>query len=463
MVRKRTVKERTRKAKLHDLFLFCVLLLVVSFQTKAQNNLQSILKQAESNYPLLKAKGWDVEAARKGVDASKSTFIPSLDASYQANYATYNNLTGMFYPQFIIPISGPPSSANNMSGVYGSAASLLLNWQPVTFGQRRAQVDYSKAGLQYTSADAQNEIFQHKIKVANAYLDALTAAELVKVYEKNYFRAQANFSVIKTLVLNGIKPAVDSALFKAEISRAKIDLLNSIKYKQQTLIVLSQLIASDNITVNDTAYFNKLPSPGISPDSVKHPLLILYTSNIELSNARKKMLNRSMMPTLGVWGTTYARGSGVFSNGLVNSNEGLSFQRYNYGVGMQLSIPLLQYGRVRPLLLQQEFAINSNQEKLNEVALQLKKQLQVADTTLNNAYLVAKESPALVSSADFAYKALLSRYQSGLANYADLIQAQYFLVKAETDNKTAYAAVWKSLLYKAAVKGDINIFLNEAK
>lgn len=444
-------------------YLFFTFLLVVFFslQVNAQSDLQSLLKQAEENYPLLKAKAMDFNAAKKGLNASKSTLIPTLDASYQANYATYNNITGMFYPQFLLPISGPPSPGNNSNGIYGSAASLLLNWQPITFGQRLAQIDYSKAGVQYASADAQNEIFQHKIKVVNAYLDALTANELVKVYEKNYLRAETNYSTTKTLVLNGIKPGVDSALFKAEISRAKIDLLNSQKYKQQTLISLSQLIVSDQVSASDTTFFNKLPSLSLSTDSVKHPLLSLYNSNIELSNARKKMLNRSLLPTLGIWGTTYARGSGIQYNGTANSMEGLSFQRYNYGVGMQLSVPLLQYGRVRPLLQQQDFAINSNQEKLNEVTLQLKKQLQIADTTLNNAYLVAKESPVLAGSADFAYKALLSRYQSGLANYADLMHAQYFLIKAETENKTSYVAVWKALLYKAAVKGDINIFLNE--
>lgn len=442
-------------------------LLLLSSQIMAQNNspsvsLHDLLKQAEANYPLLKSKALDVQAAQKGVEISRSTFIPTLDASYQINHATYNNITGMVYPQFIIPISGPPSSGNNMNGVFGSAASLLLNWQPFTFGQRKAQVDYSKANYQYITADAQNEIFQHKVKVINAYLDLLTATELVKVYEGNYLRAETNFSLARTLVVNGIKPGVDSALFKSEISRAKIELLNSRKLKQQSIIILSELLGSDvNIIVNDSSYFRKLPSLLISPDSLKNPLFSLYNSNIELSKSRKKMLDRTIMPTLGVWGTTYARGSDVQSGGIINANDGLSFQRYNYGVGLQLSIPLLQIARIRPQLHQQEFLIRSNAERLNNVSLQLRKQLEIADTTLNNALAIAKESPMLIESASYSYISLLSRYQSGLANYADLIQAQYILIKAETENKTNYMEVWKALLYKAAVKGDLNLFLNQ--
>jgi outer membrane protein len=441
--------------------------LFLPLQVLAQNNTESVtlrdlLKQAEISYPLLRSKALEVQAAQKGIEISRSSFIPSLEASYQLNNATYNNITGMVYPQFIIPISGPPSSGNNMRGAYGSAASILFNWQPFTFGQRKAQIDYSRANFLYMTADNQNEIFQHKVKVIFAYLDVLTANELLKVNEKNYLRAETNFSLAKTLVSNGIRPGVDSALFKAEVSRAKIELLNGSKNKQQSLIVLSELVGSDkNIIILDSSYFLKLPSVNISHDSLNNPLISLFNSNTEVSKARKKILNRTMMPTLGVWGTTYARGSDIQPGGIVKANDGFSFERYNWGFGLQLSVPLLQVVKVRPQLQQQEFSIRSNEEKLNNISLQLRKQLDIADTSLNNAFAIAKESPVLYESAYYSYKSLLSRYQSGLATYADLIQAQYFLVKAETENKTDFMGVWKALLYEAAIKGDLNIFLNQ--
>jgi outer membrane protein TolC len=433
----------------------------------AQNNLQTtsiheLLKQAEANYPLLKSKMLDTKAAQKGISVSQSTFIPTLDASYQVNRATYNNITGMVYPQFIIPISGPPSTGNIMNGVYGTAASLVLNWQPITFGQRQSQIDYSKANYQSSGFDAQNEIFLHKVKVINAYLDALTANELVKVFEQNIKRAEANFFLARTLVVNGLKPGVDSMLFKAELSRAKIELLNSRKIKSQSIILLSQLVASESdVTVSDTSYFNKLPSVAASADPLGNPLITLYNSNTELSKAKDKMLKRTMMPTLGLWGTTYARGSEIQAGGIIVPHDGLSFERYNWGVGLQLSIPLLQAARISPQLKQQQFIIMSNEEKLNNISLELRKQLEVADTTLISVLAVAKESPVLFESAKYSYNSLLSRYRAGLTNYADLIQAQYLLIKAETENKTDFMGVWKALLNKAAISGDLNLFLNQ--
>lgn len=427
-----------------------------------RSTLKELLQQAETNYPLLKSKAWEVKAAQMGINASKSTLIPSLDASYQANYATYNNITGMAYPQFLVPISGPPSSDNTYRGVFGSATSLLLNWQPVTFGQRQSQVHFAQAGIQYAQADAQNEIFQHKIRVINAYLDVLTAVELEKVYQENVARMEANLAVAKTLVINGIKPGVDTALIKAEVSSAKVDLLSNHRYKEQTIITLSALLASDSLpSFADTTYFNKMPSAYMPSDTTKNPVLALYSTNIELSKAKKKVLTKTTMPTLGLWGTAYARGSGIDNNGNVKPTDGLAFQRYNYGAGLQLSVPILQFARIKPQVQQQDFVIKSNEEKLNDISLQVRKQNELADTTLNAVLRVAQESPLFFESASFSYKALQSRYRSGLANFADLRQAQYALVKAAADNKTAYMSVWKALLYKAAVNGDLNLFLNQ--
>jgi outer membrane protein TolC len=459
---KNDILKRIRKHFLVLLFLFIGVAHVYSQQTERGHTLKELLQIAETNYPLLKSKALDVQAAQKGIAASQSTLIPNLDASYQVNYATYNNIVGMASNQFMIPMTGPVGAANNMNGVFGSATSLLLNWQPITFGQRKSQVEVAKAGLQYAKADADNEIFRHKIKVINAYLDVLTSVELLKVYQNNLQRTQANLRVVQSLVVSGIKPGVDTALFKAEVSKAKIDLLGVQKYQQQASITLSQLLATDsNFVFSDTTFFYRLPQILLASDSSKNPLVSLYSSNTSVSVARKKALAMTSAPTLGVWGTTYARGSGVSNTGAVDVTNGLGFQRFNYGIGLQLSVPILHFLQIRPQIQQQAFVIKSNEEKMNEVELQLRKQDELADTTLSNAFAVVQESPLFLESAEYSYKSLQSRYQSGLANFADLIQAQYGLVKAETDYKLNYMGVWKALLFKASVKGDLNLFINQ--
>jgi membrane fusion protein (multidrug efflux system) len=74
------------------------------------------------------------------VASARASVVHTLDASYQVNQATYNNITGMSSPQFYIPISGPPSQENTSDAVFGSSANLLLNWDIFTFGQRSGRL-----------------------------------------------------------------------------------------------------------------------------------------------------------------------------------------------------------------------------------------------------------------------------------------------------------------------------------
>ena len=454
---------RQPKQKSILLLFFSVFILQRSFtQSYSPTNIVALLELAEKNYPQLKAKKIEVQAAEKNAGIAKSSAIPSLDAAYQLSYATYNNITGMSYPGYLMPISGPPSVSNNFSGVFGSGAGIVFNWQPFTFGQRESQIAYAQAGVGFAKAEEQNDIFQHKVKVINAWLDWITAIGLQKVYEENRRRAEANLSVSRKLVVTGIKPGVDSALLKAEVSRAGIELLNSNKASGQAKIILDELLASDSIQIRpDTSLFTKLPIASLVSDTVIHPLISVYTSSIAVNKSKKESISKTTMPTLGIWSTAYGRGSGVDYAGSVKTLNGLGLQRFNYGVGVQLSIPILQSLRIRPQLQQQDLEIASNTEKLREAEWQISKQNDLADTGLKAALATAKESPVFFSTAVYAYHSMYSRYRSGLANYADLVQAQYGVAKADGDNRIIFISAWKALLYKASVKGDLNIFLNQ--
>ena len=444
--------------------IFCLFIWILAISAAHCQSLRELLKQAESNYPLLKAKAFEVQAGQSNVVSAKNTALPSLDASYQINYATYNNITGMSAPQSLVPMTGPPSADNSYPGVFGSAAGLLMNWEPFTFGQRKSRIDLAKANLLYTAADASQEIFKHKIRVIHNYLDLLMAHELLKVYRKNFDRSKENVRAVRTLNKSGLRPAVDTALFNAEFSRAKIDLLNYSKYLDTEKARLEELLAADVATYDaDSSYFHALPADIQDTSFNNHPLIILSSARLAVQRQQRITVQRNIYPKLSAWGTTYARGSGIRYDGIVNSTGGLSFSRYNYGAGLQLSVPLLRFVDVRNQVSQQNALIKSQEERLNEVKLQLSKDKKIADITMANAIAIAKESPVLYLSAEFSYRALLTRYKTGLANYADLIQAQYSLLKAETDLKRSYLEVWKALLYKAAIQGDLNLFLSQAK
>ena len=427
-------------------------------------HLKGAILLAEKNYHLLHAKKYEAAAATKNVDVVKYSRLPAIDATYQAGVATANNLIGVFYPNGVLPMSGPPSSGNNYSPATGSAASVLLNWQPITFGQRNAQINVAIAEASTQNSDFQQELFRHTINVISAYLDVLLSYDLVIVHQHNIERVQANLKQSRVLANSGIKPGVDTALFLSELSKAKTDWLKAQKQLQTGQWLLAQAIVTDALPIPaDTSFLNKLPGMLTTSDTsfTDHPVIRHAQDQLQLSQSKEQLLKKSYLPKLTIWGTGFARGSGFLANGTIKTWDGLGLSRYNYGAGVQLAFPIMKYGEVKRQLQQQDLLSKATEERLMEEKATLTTQQHIANITYQNSLAVAAETELQLTSGRYAFSAIQTRYNTGLVNFADLIQAQYNLLKAELDVKQAYWDAWKALLLQAAVKGDANVFLNE--
>jgi outer membrane protein len=429
-----------------------------------QYTLPQLLQLAEKNYPLYRSRIFETAAQDKAVTMAKNTALPSVFASYQLNYATYNNITGMADGSYSIPISGPPSAINDYNGVFGSMGSILLNWEMVTFGQRQSRIDLARSFLSLSQADRDNELFQLKLNVINAYLDVIMANELMKVYSENLVRTSGNAMMIRTLTSNGLRPGIDTAQINSDYSEAKIQLLNYEGILQTRETDLAGLTGAQSISyVTDTGFFHHLPMIPVDTSATENPMLRISQGKVDINNTELKYVRRSMNPKLSLWSSFYARGSGIRYDGYVSSTDGLTFSRYNYGIGLVFSVPLTGMLALRPEVEKQRSELDAEREKAEQVKLDLDNQERTAEILLNNKIKIARESPAFYESALYSYKSMTARYEAGLANYPDLIQARYSLVKAETELKKSYLEVWKAFLYRNAIQGDLSVFLDQIK
>ncbi len=434
-------------------------------QLKAQDtvrlSLPEVLKMAETNYPRLKASRYGLEASKTNIKLQQQAIIPQLDAAYQADLATHNNISGMWVAQYVLPISGPPSSENNYSPVTGSAASLLLQWDPGIFGQRKSNINLAVAASQTFLSKNEEEIFVHKLKVSGRYIDIAYVQQLLRLYEENIHISENQLKQVKILTGTGLKPGVDTALIQAELSRTRIEWLKIKNSLAASLSSLQESLATDSVIISkDTSFYTSLPQQLVS-DTVEHPLIKAARLSIEENKIKRFSISKLTAPRVSVWGTTYARGSGVNYNGMIKTFDGFSLNRFNYGVGAQLIIPLLKYTEVKTRLQQQDWLIKSEQEKFNQVSLSLREQRKLAETTFLNALSIVHETPVQVHAAGYAFKAMQIRYTNGLVNYIDLLQTQTNLLRAKIELSKSQAELWKALLYKAAVYGDLSLFVNQ--
>ena len=447
-----------KKTGLMLLFLFFLV------YGRAQNDLKSLLTLAEINYPAIAAKQAEADAALVKVSLEKNTVLPSLDAAYQANYSTYNNITGMSYPGQLLPISGPPVPENYSTAVPGSAATLLLKWTPVTFGQRSAAVEYNQNMYEKQLAGLEDEVLRLKFRVAFAYIEIASTGELIKALQKNIERSEFNLKQSKTLVFSGLRPAVDTLRLRGELSKAKTELLQFDNLIQNQKQELFELLASPEIQAIEPGSFfvSQLPViPLDSQDVSRNPLLKMAQSELGATQAKLNQVSRSWTPKLEFWGTTYARGSGIGFDGAVYKSDGWNLSRYNYGVGFQLAFPILELTNVKLKTNQQKALLQSSENYLNQTKLALIKQEMVAMNDLATSLQIAAEVPNEYAAGEAAFNALQTRYTNGLIDYTELIQSQYELFRAEASLKNAYASAWKSLLKLAVIRGDINLFVNQ--
>lgn len=438
--------------------------LLFLLQGRAQHDLKSLLSIAETNYPAISARQAEAEAALTRVSLEKNTAMPSLDVAYQANYSTYNNITGMSYPGQLLPISGPPVTENSGTAVPGSAASLLLKWAPVTFGQRAAAVEYSQKQYEKQLAGLEDEILRLKFRVAHAYLEIASTGELIKALQKNIERSEFSLGQSRTLVNAGLRPAVDTLRLKGDLSKAKTELLQFENLLRNQIHGLYELLAISQTGDLEPGIFfaTQLPDlPAATPGTDRNPLLRMAQSELSANQARLSQVSRSWAPRLEFWGTTYARGSGIGANGLIDKSDGMNLSRYNYGVGFQLALPILELADIRLRTTQQRALLQASESYLDQTRLALGRQEKVALNDLSTSLKIAAEVPNEYAAGEAAYHALQTRYANGLTDFTELVQSQYELYRAEASLKNAYISAWQSLLKLAVIRGDLDLFLNQ--
>jgi len=431
---------------------------------QSPSRLETLIEQSNKNYHANKAAFLHTLAAESQLSIIKNQFAPQLQVAYQLNYATYNNTTGMVFPSFLTPVSGPPVTNNVYSGVFGSAAALLAKWDVITFGYEKSLLQQANSQLSLSQAKEAVQIFRQNVQLSSIYLDWLLAEKLVAIYNNNTLRVQNALTLSQTLTQKGLRPGTDSASWSSEYANAKILLEQQRKSAATLFIQLQQWIGLDTlVSAADTVLLNKLPAPVQDSNSVQHPELQELRQEMENQKKQIHIIQQSAKPLLSLYGTAYARGSGADNLQDIKAFDGLYFQRYNYGIGAQLSVPLFEGVRTRRKIFQQQQLVNASLEDYQLTQWQLQNQMKQADTAWYHALQVKALTETQIQSSNFLFIAVTARYTAGLVSYTDVLLAQQQLIQSETDVEKARWEIWKAMLYKATIAGDLKLFLQQFK
>ncbi len=290
--------------------------------------------------------------------------------------------------------------------------------------------------------------------------------------EDNLARTLQLRQVILARTLNGLNAGVDSSIADAEVSKARLSVLDARNYEERQASQLSTRMGIPPRGFRlDTGTVSRLPidSGGSgAPDVAGNPELQLLASQVMTSQLLAGYIRKTGLPRVSLFGVGQERGSG-FGPGYATDPTDYSKAffpdvqpyRANYLVGIGVTWDITTLGRSHSRAAAQQERSNAFTENYLNEQNKLVNQLAFADEQIRNAFARYRETPVQLKSASDAYLQKSALYENGLTTIVDVSQALYLLNRAEIDRAITCNAVWQAFLLRAGTLGDLNPFLQQ--
>jgi outer membrane protein TolC len=429
--------------------------------------MSEVVQSALRDYPLIHVTQEELNASAANIRLARTAYLPRVDGLVQFNRATRNNVFGTLLPQSTLPsMSGPVVGSNNGGSVWGSAAGLLVSWQPFDFGLRHANVDAARAARDKADATSQRSQLEVATAAADAFLTLIAARQTERAAAAAVDSWDILLRSIHALTASHLRPGADESRIEAERAIAQTQLVYAAQAEETERATLAKFLsrANDPATTPDPArLLNELPPPGeeeLTFNSSDHPVMAEQKATVAQSAAQLRATERSWVPQLNFEAAGNARGTGAQTTGqrLAGVN-GLAPNVQNYAAGVNVTFPFMDFASIHAHEAAQSATLRANKANEQLADKLLQEQFAKAKAALHAARQIAANTPIEVKSAHSAYDQAKARYQAGLAPIDDVAQAQRLVVQAEIDDSIARLNVWRALLQIEAARGDIQPFV----
>ncbi len=426
---------------------------------------EEAVRIAMKNSVVLNTQRNNLEASQIQKTASLVSMGPSLSLNSSAVRIDGNS----FNPQTGSVING---TRDNITGSLNGNINLFSGFQTInTIKQNTNLLEAQAYNVNRVTQDVINT-------VATQYLTVMLDGELVKIAKENFDGLSKQLEQIKEQAALGARSPVDEYNQDAQTKAAElryvqagIQLNNDRALLTQTLLIDPfEEFAVENPNWDVSAIGNEILDPRALAEEAKlHRGDYLRATRQESAQRFGMAATRGgMMPRLiafGTYGSAYNfqhnvadsidDGSG---NQILNPSAprpfGEQFKQDNVykQYGVQLTIPILNGFQSRSTHVQQKILFENSQ--LTRKNLEFQIQNDVLRTIRN--YEGAKKSYRItvdqLKAAEVAFQLETERYNLGVTNFVDFVNANRAFVQAQADKARAeYNLVFQKLLLEYAV------------
>jgi outer membrane protein len=428
--------------------------------------LEEALHYALDHYPTIRAALEQVNVSTANLSVAQSASLPRLDALWQTNRATANNVFGQLLPQSIIPaLSGPVLASASNDSVWGSAAGALISWEAVDFGLRGATVRGADAAVLRARADESLTRLEVQSAVGAAFLAVVQAEQTVAATQADVERRDILAGAARTLADNQLRPGAEASRADAErlAAQTRTILARQALVLAQTTLTRVLGVTTGLVSVSSTSLLANTPTSGaLSGAASAHPLAQAHRASVDVARSQEDVLAHTNRPRLYLQSSVFARGSGANADGLFDGGgEGLGLERANWAAGVQVVFPnLFEFASLRARRASAAASTRAESARYDEALLTVTSEQQAAAAGIDAARAVAVNTPVQLAAAQQSEAQARARYEAGLASIVEVADTQNLLAQAEYQNAMARIEVWRALLADAIAHGDLTPFVD---
>ena len=375
-------------------------------------------------HPLVKNANLEINKAQANLMMARGGFDPKIEVDFSKKQFKDKEYYSILNSSFKIPTwYGIEIKAgfDNNEGIYLNPENTVPNQGLTSLGisvplgqglfinQRMADVRKAKIQMQLSQSERKLQAITVLYDASLAYFNWKKNFNEVKLYEEYNKNAEIRFKGIKTSIIEGDKPAIDSIeagiivknrLLNLEdsmlkLAKAKLELANFLWLENNIPLELSdELIPETELefTIQESLKTNDLLNTDFS--ITNHPKINALQSKIDILNVEKKLKANMLLPKIDV-GYSYLSEPSYIDN----------YQFKDYKIGLDFYFPIFLRKERGSLKLakykvqETEFALDLEKVQLSnkinaqklEIASLLKQKALIKDLVQDNITMLNSE------------------------------------------------------------------------
>jgi len=402
--------------------------------------LAEALRLARDNNPDLLAARHTFASMQAKKDEATSQYFPVLTGSF-----TYQRQTGNFAAKPGAMPSGFKLSTTPSTDTF-NYFNFALNLQQTIFDFGRTYYAVEAAKGQASAALKDIETVEQDVwyKVTTAYFQVLAAQEMVEVAQRNLQQARRNEEKAAAMVEAGTRPRLEAKRAKADRLGAESALIKAQDSLKVAKIALLQAIGlaerrEDLVCVKETLGGEMSLDDAVQEAIKNRSDILAMRERLASTLATMRLYRSNFLPSLG------------FTASFSDAGPEIQNIVWNFSLGAVLNVPI--FNGLLPLYQMREARAQAMamEEKLRGLELEVRKGIEAAMSTYDDAKAALEPVLAQVEVAKEAMLLAQTRYDSGAGTYIELedataayANAQANLVRAELDVSTAYAGLLRA-------------------